>query len=399
MLSTRVLGKTGLTVTELGFGAMNIRLLGPERARDTVDFVLRAGITFIDSSETYNRDHPDGTRTESETVIGEAIRQWDTPGEIVINTKGHGYNPSACMDCLYGSLMRLGVEGKGDDRHIGKTRVRLVYMLHGLNEERWEETQRTDCVTRGLELAREDGLIDHIGFSGHDQNVMAEAIKSGFFEVVEVRYNVFDRDARHTAVAGRSSELTVREVLNLAGESRMGIVNMKPFGGNGMQPLLKLVVAEDVMVRHHALLRYCLAEPKLSVVVPGAVTVEQARECYQAALEGPLPEGEQRALERQADRITDLVGSDYCRGCRHCLDDAPGFECPQGIPFVEVLMLEGRVKVTRAVGLDVDHLKGLYAKLPATVGECTECGQCQDRCIYELPTVDMLHRAHEALTV
>ena len=66
MLARRVLGNTGLAVTELGFGAMNLRLVKPPRALETLAFVLRAGINFIDSSETYNRKFPDGTRSENE---------------------------------------------------------------------------------------------------------------------------------------------------------------------------------------------------------------------------------------------------------------------------------------------------------------------------------------------
>jgi predicted aldo/keto reductase-like oxidoreductase len=127
------------------------------------------------------------------------------------------------------------------------------------------------------------------------------------------------------------------------------------------------------------------------------VTADQVRECCEAALLGPLPEGEQSVLQRQSDRIIDVIGSDYCRGCRHCLDDAPGFQCPQGIPFEKVLMLEARAKVARAAGLDVDHLKQIYADLPAAVSDCTQCGQCEARCIYRIPTVEMLQEAGASL--
>ena len=398
MLATRVLGKTGLQVTELGFGAMNLRLVKPPAALKTLAFVLRSGINFIDTSETYNREFPDGTRSVSEALIGEAIRQWGAPGEIIISTKGHGYNPKGCMECLHGSLKRIGIEGNGPDRHIGKTPVRLIYMLHGLNRERWDETKRTGCVPKALVPARAQGLIDYIGFSGHDQEVMAEVIRSGLFEVVEMRYNVFDRDARHTAVAGRSSRRTSRQLLELARQQGMGIVNMKPFGGNGMQPLLRVITAEAVMVQYQRMLRYCLAEPALSTVIPGAATEEQARECYDAALEGPLPEDEQRALEEQADRIIKVIGSDYCRGCRHCLDDAPGFECPNSVPFDEILILDSRRKVAAAAGLSLDHLKALYRRLPVDASVCDRCGQCRARCIYDIPIEDMLQAAHRELT-
>ena len=398
MLARRRLGRTDLEVTALGFGAMNLRLVRPPAALRTLAFVLGAGVNFIDTSETYNKEFPDGTRSESETLIGEAIRRWNSPGEIVIATKGHGYHPEACRECLQGSLRRLGIRGRGPDRHIGKTRIRLIYMLHGLDRERWEETRRSDCVGRALLPARREGLIDHLGFSGHDQEVMEEVIRSDLFEVVEMRYNVFDREARNTGLSRHRSQLTLRQLLELAHRRRMGIVNMKPFGGSGMQPLLRVITAEEVMLQYRRMLRYCLAEAKLSVVIPGAVTEEQARECYQAALEGPLPPGEQRSLEEQADRIIEVVGQDYCRGCRHCLDDAPGFRCPQGVPFDEILVLESRRRVAVAAGLSLDHLRALYRELPVQASACDCCGQCRARCIYDIPIEEMLQTAHRELS-
>jgi aryl-alcohol dehydrogenase-like predicted oxidoreductase len=65
----RALGSTGLQVSALGLGCNNFggRLLDPERTRLVVDAAIAAGITFIDTADTY------GNRGSSERLLGETL--------------------------------------------------------------------------------------------------------------------------------------------------------------------------------------------------------------------------------------------------------------------------------------------------------------------------------------
>jgi len=175
---------------------MNTPKEGREVALATLTRALEGGIRFIDTSETYGADLPDGGRLSSEELIREAIRGWNRTEEVILCTKGHGYEVDSCMECLHGSLTRLGIEGKGADRHIGSTPVRLIYLLHGLQRERWEVVQRSHVVDKALKPALAEGLIDAYGFSGHDHVVLSESIHSGWFQCVELRYSAFNRHAR-----------------------------------------------------------------------------------------------------------------------------------------------------------------------------------------------------------
>ena len=70
----RRFGRTELMITELGFGAMNLRML-PNRQQgiDLLHHVLDRGINFIDTARSYTGKCGDGTYVESEEMVGEVL--------------------------------------------------------------------------------------------------------------------------------------------------------------------------------------------------------------------------------------------------------------------------------------------------------------------------------------
>ena len=392
----RVLGRTEWGNTYLGFGSMNTPKEGREVALATLARALEGGIRFIDTSETYGADLPGGGRLSSEELIREAIQRWNHTEEVVLCTKGHGYDADSCMARLHGSLIRLGIEGKGAGRHIGNTPVRLIYLLHALQRERWDVVQRSHVVEEALQPALAEGLIDLYGFSGHDHVILSEAIRSGWFQCVELRHSAFNRHARQTRQEVRSAPTTL-ELIEVARRQGMGIVNMKPFGGNGMQDILKAIRHEETHLAHGDLLRYCLGSGRVDVVIPGGRTPEEVEECVAAFVHPPLTEEERHRLEVAADRVVEIIGGDYCRACRHCVEDAEGYECPQGIDFIEILTLDSRRRMAEALSADVEPFRAAYAALPVSAGDCVQCGGCEERCLYQIPVMEMLQAAHVAL--
>lgn len=115
-MEKRTLGRTGLDVTVIGFGALAIsgNFFGP--ADDTVSNralheAVDAGINFIDTSVAYGQGH-------SEEVIGKFLRERPDRDRIIIGSKG-GHNfvtgkrnfaPDYIRESFEGSLKRLGVD-------------------------------------------------------------------------------------------------------------------------------------------------------------------------------------------------------------------------------------------------------------------------------------------------
>ena len=74
-IKRRRFGKTDLMVTELSFGAMNLRLLdNVEQTYEILNYVLDRGVNLIDTARAYNGKLKDGTQIESEVLVGNTIR-------------------------------------------------------------------------------------------------------------------------------------------------------------------------------------------------------------------------------------------------------------------------------------------------------------------------------------
>ena len=187
----RRLGKTGLMVSELSLGAMNLRRLGSfDEAYAIVNYVLDQGVNLIDTARAYKGEIAPGILLESEKVVGRVIRQrTDLDEPIVIITKGHAYTVPELEKDLADSLAALGISGKGDLK-IGSNSVKLVYFIHGISTERWAIVKSSGVLDRLQELKKQ-GAVNFIGFSSHYPfaREIKEAIDTGIFDVVELPYN------------------------------------------------------------------------------------------------------------------------------------------------------------------------------------------------------------------
>ena len=166
-IERRKFGETGLEVTELSFGAMNLRRLDTfKEAYQILNYVLDCGVNLIDTARAYNGENGQNKLLESEVVVGNAIRQRkDLEEPVVVITKHHGYTIPDLKEELKTSLGKLGIDGKGDLK-IGNNDIKLVHLFHGINEERWNTMQESGVLEKIQEI-KEEGRINYIGFSSH----------------------------------------------------------------------------------------------------------------------------------------------------------------------------------------------------------------------------------------
>jgi aryl-alcohol dehydrogenase-like predicted oxidoreductase len=191
-VQTRRLGRTGVAVSEVGYGAWGIGGTMWIGARD--DESLRAlnraidlGVDFIDTALGYGMGH-------SEKLVGQVVRQRSE--RIYVATKvpprnrvwpaqrgvpvSECFPPEHITSCAEKSLWNLGVET-----------IDLL-QLH---------TWRDDYLDEGggwrealLEL-KEQGKVRHLGVSVNDHapETALRAVASGLFDAVQVIYNIFDQ--------------------------------------------------------------------------------------------------------------------------------------------------------------------------------------------------------------
>jgi hypothetical protein len=187
-LPTNTFGRTGLTVTKLGYGAMEVRgtriwggrPVTEEEADTILNAVLDSGITFIDTSNDYGR---------SEELIGKYLIH--RRSEYVLATKcgctvvhkdentddtPHVWTRENLFRGLHESLERM------------KTDYIDVMQLHNPSVE---QTEAGELVT-ALQEMKQQGKVRWIGISSTHPHIETY-IASGIFDVFQIPYSALER--------------------------------------------------------------------------------------------------------------------------------------------------------------------------------------------------------------
>jgi aryl-alcohol dehydrogenase-like predicted oxidoreductase len=312
----RKLGRTGLEISDVGYGAWGIG--GRQWQGGTDDESIRAlhrafelGLNFIDTALAYGEGHSERLvaqvlktaphRIFVATKIPPKNRLWPArPGTKIKDVFPRGY----IVECTGESLRNLGVETID------------LQQLHVWNPE-WLEH---DDWKRGLEDIKKSGKVRFLGISinDHQPDSAIEIIKTGLIDTVQVIYNIFDQTPEQNLFA-------------LTQESNIGVIARVPFDegsltgtiteetnfGNDefrahyfrgdhkkqvvghINKLKKDLEGEEGTLPEIAL-RFCLSHPAVSTVIPGMRKVRNVEANCAASDKGPLPEAMLNKLRRHA---------------------------------------------------------------------------------------------------
>lgn len=289
----RAFGRTGWQVSEIGFGGWQIGgQWGPVDDAASIRTLLHAfdaGINFVDTAELYGAGH-------SETVIGQALRQWQG-GKVYVATKAQPTvwpNPDDPAPQMRGRFpdWHLRAHVEASLRRLGVERIDL-YQLHswgplGHRELDWLET---------LNDLRDQGKIDQIGISLRD-NQPDEGValaKLGLVASEQVIFNMFEqppRDALFPAAQTGGTAIIARVPLDSG--SLIGHWTADSYAGfaPGSQPhqmfrgdrfaqtLARVAALKTDVLPHYATLaeaamRYVLAHDAVCVLIPGMKSPEE----------------------------------------------------------------------------------------------------------------------------
>jgi len=322
------LGRTDLMVSKLGFGGIPIQRVSEDEAVAVVRRCLELGITFIDTANNY---------TTSEERIGKAIsgqRQ-----ELIIATKTASRTREGVESHLKLSLKQLGV-GYID-----------LYQFHNVSDS---DTLNTILAPHGpmaaVEEAKRAGLVKHIGVTSHLIDAAKELVKSDRFETIMFPLNFIACEAAD-------------ELLPLAREHDVGFIAMKPLAGG---------MLDNVTIAF----KYLLQFPDV-VSIPGIQKIHEIEEIVQVVKETQtMTEAEQREMEQ----LIQELGKTFCRRCDYCQP------CPEEIPISLVMAAPSFAK-----RMPPDRIfSGPIAEAIEKVAACTQCGECEEKCPYNLPIREMI---------
>jgi aryl-alcohol dehydrogenase-like predicted oxidoreductase len=200
-MEQRFLGKTGLTVSALGFGcgAVGGLMVGgdPSEQRQAVARALDAGITYFDTAAAYG----DGL---SEEHLGQVMRDLGTWSRVVVGTKfrlraGDMADPAAAVRAsLEASLKRLGRDNV-DVLHLHNP----IALTVPPGSQAMDMGTAVHEVARALQDVVAAGLAGHAGFTGlGDTAALREVVLAEPFETVQAYFNVLNPSAGFTGHAG-----------------------------------------------------------------------------------------------------------------------------------------------------------------------------------------------------
>ena len=323
------LGKTSLKVSEVGFGGIPIIRLDTDTAVKVLRRAVERGITLYDTANAYR---------DSEEKMGLAFR--GMRDRVVIATKTLRRDAAAATEQLENSLRMLRSD------YID------LFQLHQIARE--EDFQAVTSPGGALEAAvkaKEAGKVRHIGVTSHSLTMAIKLVRTGLFSTIQFPFNFIETDA-------------CQELFPVAREHGVGILVMKPFAGG---------VIDNADIVFKFLRQYPEAIP-----IPGFDSEESVEQIVAIYERENLVTDKDMAL---MDEYRGKLGKAFCRRCEYCMP------CPND------------VKITMAMGYPIfvsrmgAKVATEFARIPMeSVAQCTECGECIERCPYGLPIPEVLKR-------
>ena len=325
----RILGKSGLRVSRLGFGGIPIQRIDAAGTRKLILQMKEAGINYIDTARGY---------TVSEEFLGQALE--GMRDHFILATKSMARTREAMAADIEISLKNLNTD------YID------LYQVHNATLPQLEQVMAPGGALEALQEAKAAGKIGHIGLTAHGLEVFEKALELDWVETFMFPYNIVESQAE--------------ELITACSEKNIGFIAMKPLAGGAI---------EDATLA----LRYIMKNDAVTIAIPGMAEEKEIAQNLAAANDNsPLSQEEQANIAA----IRRELGTQFCRRCNYCQP------CTKGINISGCFLFHGYLA---RYGL-ADWAKGRYATLPVKASACIECGVCENRCPYNLPIRQMLKK-------
>ncbi len=311
-MRTTTLGRTGLTVSQLGFGAWGIgksMWIGAEddESMRALRGAIERGVNFLDTARVYGDGH-------SEELVGAAVRE--AAETVVVATKvppknGRWPAPSgvAADDAFPGDWIVQKTEESL--RNLGLETID-IQQFHVWSDEWVGQGGWADAIAK----LKQEGKIRFFGVSINDNQPgnAVRLVESGLVDTVQVIYNIFEQapeDELFAAVRAADVGVIVRVPLDeggLTGRVRPGTVfpdgdfRERYFAGDRKREVWERVqaIAADLNVTVEELpevaLRFCISDPATSTVIAGMRSLEHVEANARAVEAGPLSAEQLAAL-------------------------------------------------------------------------------------------------------
>jgi aryl-alcohol dehydrogenase-like predicted oxidoreductase len=293
-LPISILGRTGLAVTKLGYGAMELRgtdhfpKLSPAEASAILNAVLDSGINYIDTSPDYGY---------SEELIGRHLAE--RRNEFFLASKcGCPVEPAEMLhkDRKPHSFTRANIRA-GVEQSLRRMRTDYLDVVQFHISPSRALLEANDSIAE-LEALRDEGKVRFIGMSG-TMPELPEQIAMGVFDVFQVPYSLVERE--HESLIHQAAEAGAGIVIR-GGVARGVIVKDEAViddypdflqaGFRARRRRWREAEVADLlqgMTPMEFMLRFTLGNPDMTTTIVGTANPAHLKANAAAAAKGPLP--------------------------------------------------------------------------------------------------------------
>ncbi len=313
-MDTIRLGKTNLTVSKNGFGALPVQRVSMEEAAKLLRKAYDHGINYFDTARAY---------TDSEAKIGYALH--DVRENIVISTKTTALKAEDFWKDLHTSLETL------------QTDYIDIYQFH--NPSFCPKPGDGSGLYEAMVEAKAKGMIRHIGITNHRLALAEEAVLSGLYETLQFPFSYLASDKDLALV-------------RLCEEKDVGFICMKALSGG-------LITHSDAA---YAFLRRYPVAPIWGI--------QREKELDEFLSYQDNPPELTDALQAIIDHDRGELVGDFCRGCGYCMP------CPAGIEINTCARMSLMIRRSPTAALLNEKSQAMMKKIEGCLhcGRCkTKC--------------------------
>lgn len=373
----RELGRTGVSVSEIGMGCEGFVDKSFEQVSAYLDVMEKFGVNCIDLYSP----NPE-LRSNLGLAMGGRRDKFVLQAHLCTIWKDGQYKRTRDIaqvkEGFADQLKRLGT----DCVEIG-----MIHYVDSLSD--WEACKNGPVMEYAQEL-KKAGVIKSIGLSSHNPQAALAAVNSGLIEVLMFSVNpcydllpasedveaLWQEDSYKAPLINMDTE---RQALYEACQRLgVGITVMKAFGGGDLLSA-ELSPAGKALTANQCI-HYALTRPGVACVLVGARTIDELM--VSIAYEDASDSEKDYAAAFAA--FPKISWQGHCMYCGHC---AP---CPNEIDIANVTKFLNLTIAQREVP---ETVREHYAALPHYAGECIQCGACETRCPFGVPIIENMAKA------
>ena len=343
-ITYRVLGKTGLKVSTVGYGCMITS--DPTVITRAADM----GINYFDTSRNYSSG-------QNERMVGAALGA--KRKDVFLSSKCDQKTGAGILAELETSLKELNTD------HLD------VWLLHGLGTA----AQITDDMVEAQRKAKQQGKVRFIGVSTHTLPAIVDRVIEAKLEVVQAQYNF----------ASAAEWGPALDKLNQAGVGLVAMKVMAKVGGRGRRgadappppPARPANFAP-------AALKWVIKNPAIATTVPSMTDIDQLEQNFSVMAQQQFTDADQKILTARLQEITPY----FCRMCGTCAG-----QCPQGLPVGDMVRFVMYADGYGQFPLGREHFQRMSAEHQAV--RCGQCPACVVQCPHGVTVAERMMRAQE----